>query len=136
MNTDTAARLRAESLAATLSAARGRRVRRRVGRIALAAIVLAVATLSLLPRRPPAPAFIAVAPSVVAPVVAHDSHIVRTPSVAVARIDSRARTLVRFSTEPAHRVERIDTADLTRAFPDRGIAVIHLQGEPAKIVFF
>ena len=136
MNPETIALLRAESLAATLTAARSRRVRRRVGRIAFAAIVLAIATLSLLPRRPPAPTFIAAAPSIVAPVVAHDIHIIRTPSVAVARIAPSARTLVRFSTEPARRVERIDNADLARAFPDQGIAIIRPQGEPARAVFF
>ena len=132
MNPDTIALLRAESLAATLAATRSRRVRRRAGRLALAAVVCAVTALSILPRRAPVPAISA------APLVPREIRIIPTPPVVFARITTRTTgsTLVRFTTAPATRVERIDTSGLAHCFPDKGIAVIHAEGELAKVVVF
>jgi hypothetical protein len=137
MNPDTIALLRAESLAATLTAARDRRFRRRAGIIAFTAIALAVVTLSILPRRTPAPAPMAAAQPVAAPVVARSILVIHTAPGAVAKITTRkTATPVRFSTDPASRVERIDNAGLARCFPDKGIAVIQSEGGLAKVVVF
>ena len=122
MKPDPIAQLRADSLAATRSAARGRRVRRRVRRIALATIVLAAAAFSFLPSRAPAPARRAAAPSVVVPVVppvvAEDRHIIRTSSHTAIRIAPGAGRLVRVRTEPGRQVERIVSVHLNRPQPE------------------
>ncbi len=130
MNPDALALLRADSLAATLTAARARRVRRRTSAVVLTTLALGAVIFFVLPRHPPGPAFIATARPA-APVASS------SVPPAFARISTRESSpLVRFSTAPSSRVERIDTAGLSRCFPDKGIAVIQPEGEPAKVVFF
>ncbi len=128
MTPDTIARLRTASLAATLTAARGRRVRRRAGGVALAAIAALTVALFQIPRRAPAPAVTAAAPV---------AHTVRPAPAALVKITTRETArVVRFRTDPARRVERIDTAGLARCFPGKGVAVIRAEGELAKVVIF
>ncbi len=137
MNPDTITRLRAESLAATLSAARDRRVRQRTGAFALTVIAIGVIIFSVLPRRTPEPGFIARSQPAAIPALPQTVNVVHTESGALARITTQeTATLVRVSTVPANRVERIDNAGLAGCFPDKGIAVIQVAGEAAKVVFF
>jgi hypothetical protein len=136
MNPDLIARLRTESLAATLTAARSRRLRRRTGAAAFAVFVAAVVAFSIFPRHHPPSVAIAVTKPAAAPVPLPDAHIIRTALAPVARISPRETSLVRFSTDPASRVERIDNAGLASCFPDKGIAVIQPEGELAQVVFF
>ena len=137
MTPDTIARLRTDSLAATLTAARRRRVRRRAAVLVPAAIAFLIVLLTIVTRQPPAPALVATSRPASAPVIPPDIHLIRTPPVAVPRVAAHPPgTLVRFSTEPSSRVERIDNAGLVRCFPGHGVAVIRPEGELAKVVIF
>ena len=137
MNPDTIARLRTDSLAATLTAARSRRVRRRTGVLALTALAVLIVPLSIAPWRAPKPGYISMSRPTSPLVIPRDVHIIHTSPIAVPRIAVRQPgSLVRFSTEPASRVERIDNAGLVRCFPDHGVAVIRPEGELAKVVIF
>ncbi len=131
MTPETIARLRAASLSATLTAARGRRFRRRAGLVALTAVALASGALFHLPRPAPAPAFTA------APPTPRTVRVIHTAPGTLAKITTAESVRpVRFSTDRARRTERLDTEGLARCFPDKGFAVIRAEGELAKIVIF
>ena len=130
MTPDTIARLRAESLAATLTAARGRR-RRHTGLVALSVMAVAAVAVFHLPRRAPAPAFAASAPA------PRPVQVIHTAPGTLTKITTRETTrAVRFSTDRDRHVERLDMEGLARCFPDKGLAVIRAEGELAKVVIF
>jgi hypothetical protein len=150
MKPDEIDQLRAASLAATLAAARGRRIRRRAGFVALGAVAMAAAIVVSL--RHPAPPVIdtntivveqdshsipsTIGTTTVSPLAPPDP-IIRTQNTTVARIHTPAQpSAARFKTDSGRRVERLDNDGLRRAFPGKNVAVIRSEGQPPEIILF
>lgn len=142
MNVNDIAQLRADSLAATLSAARHRRVRRHGVVVLGGAAALVAMSIALLPMREATRTFTGVsrpAPGQfeVSPPQAESSRLIRTSASSVVRITSISDiSHIRVNTAPAMSVERIDSSDLRACFPEKGIAFIGKEAGPPGFVVF
>jgi len=139
MTPETIARLRAESLSATLTATRHRRFRRRAVPVLITILAGGITSALLLPvRHTPAPVVMTASVAPPIPAVQHNFEIIHSAPGLVSRVTTResSATLVRFSTDSTGRVPRIDAEGLSSYFPDRGTAIIKRQGEVARFVVF
>ena len=140
MNAKAIAQLRAESLAATLCAARQRRVRRRVVTVLGGAAGFIVMIIALFPMRDLKRMFTASsrpAPGKFEITQVESGSWIRTDPRSVVRISTVSNmSHIRVSTAPAMKVERIDRDDLRAWFPEKGIAFIQQEAGPAGFVVF
>ena len=130
MNPNTIVSLRAQSLNATLNAARSRRIHRRITPIVISIAALMIVGFSLLFFHNFTLVFIeAEAP--------RSLQVIHTIPDSVTRITTREMSApIRFNTDAIARVERIDNEGLFRCFPGKGIAIIHREGELPQVLFF
>lgn len=142
MNAKAIAQLRADSLSATLSAARQRRVRRHgVAVLGGVAALIAIA-IAVLPMRKPTRTFISNSTGATAEIEmalpkAESRVLIRTSPRSVVRISTVADiSHIRVTTAAEMSVERIDRTDLRAWFPEQGIAFIGEETGPPRFVVF
>jgi hypothetical protein len=142
MNAEIITALRAESLAATLQAARRRRVRRRAvamtgGMLGLCAIALAFLPLRERPRTFSSISGPALSAAAAPSPKRESSALIHTHPRSVVRIaTTRKISDFRVTTLPSAAVERIGRDDLRAWFPERGIAFIQTEGGPPAFLIF